>query len=316
MSTDPLRIIFMGTPDFSVPALKLLVEAKHNIVAVYTQPPRPAGRGKKEQKSPIHISAEELGIAVKTPESLKSESEINNFRDLKPDVCVVVAYGQILPQQILDIPPMGCINIHASMLPRWRGAAPIHRAIMAGDKETGISIMQMEEGLDTGPVLTSESINIGDNTNVSELHDELSQLGARLVLATLAGMQSGNIEPDPQDHEKATYAKKIDKSETKINWNNPAANVSAMVRGLYPLAWFELGGDRVRVLLARPTSANGKPGEVLANGPAGLEIACAQGQGAMLIERLQRAGKGPMGWGEFSRGFDVDQHANIGKILG
>ena len=315
MSINPLRIVFMGTPDFSVPALKLLVEAKHNIVAVYTQPPRPAGRGKKEQKSPVHIIAEKLGIAVMTPKSLKSESEINAFRDLKPDVCVVVAYGQILPRQILDIPPMGCINIHASMLPRWRGAAPIHRAIMAGDKETGISIMQMEEGLDTGPVLTSESINIEDNTNVSELHDELSQMGARLVLATLAGMQSGNIEPDPQDHEKATYAKKIEKSETKIDWNNPATGVANMARGLYPLAWFELGGDRVRVLSARPTNANGKPGEVLANGPAGLEIACAQGQGALLIERLQRAGKGPMGWSEFSRGFDVGQHASIGKIL-
>ena len=313
MNTKPLRIVFMGTPDFSVPALKLLVEAKNDIVAVYTQPPRPAGRGKKEQKSSVHIMAEQLGIAVMTPVSLKSESEINNFRDLKPDVCVVVAYGQMLPRQILDIPPMGCINIHASILPRWRGAAPIHRAIMAGDSETGISIMQMEEGLDSGPVLTSESVSIGSDVNVSQLHDTLSQMGARLVLATLAGMQTDSIEPTPQDHEKATYAKKIEKSETKIDWNKPASSVSAMVRGLYPLAWFELGGDRVRALYGTATNSEGKPGAVLANGPAGLEVACAQG--AVLIGRMQRAGKGPMEWAEFSRGFDVGKHANLGKIL-
>lgn len=313
MNLRPLRIVFMGTPDFSVPALKLLFEAKNNIVAVYTQPPRPAGRGKKEQKSAVHIAAEELGITVMTPGSLKSATEINNFRDLKPDVGVVVAYGQILPKQILDIPPMGCINIHASILPRWRGAAPIHRAIMANDSESGISIMQMEEGLDTGPVLASETVGIGKNTNVSELHDTLSQLGARLVLATLAAMQAGTIEPDPQDHEKATYAKKIEKSESKINWKKPASEVSAMIRGLYPLAWFELGGDRIRVLGAVITDSHGKPGAVLANGPAGLEIGC--GQGAILIGRLQRAGKGPMDWADFSRGFSVEVHAPLGKIL-
>lgn len=311
MNVTPLRLVFMGTPDFSVPALRLLVEAGNNIVAVYTQPPRPAGRGKKEQKSAVHIAAEELGLEVRTPSSLKSDDEINSFNDLKPDGAVVVAYGQILPPQILDTPTLGCFNIHASLLPRWRGAAPIHRAIMAGDSETGVCIMQMEQGLDTGPVVASESVKINSKTNVEELMQSLSKMGARLMLAALAGIQAGNIEADPQDDEKATYAGKIEKSETRISWNVTADEVSRQVRGLFPLAWFEMGGDRVRALMVEVTNANGKPGEILATGPAGLEIAC--NKGSVRITRLQRAGKSAMDWGEFSRGRGTN--TDIGQIL-
>ncbi|MCK5546044.1 MAG: methionyl-tRNA formyltransferase [Rhodospirillaceae bacterium] len=311
MNVTPLRLVFMGTPEFSVPALRLLVEAGNDIVAVYTQPPRPAGRGKKEQKSAVHIAAEELGLEVRVPTSLKGGDEIKAFEELKPDGAIVVAYGQILPLQILEIPSMGCFNIHASLLPRWRGAAPIHRAIMAGDSETGVCIMQMEQGLDTGPVIASESININSKTNVEELMDSLSKMGARLMLATLTGVQVDNIEADPQDDEKATYAAKIDKSETRISWNATADEISRQVRGLYPLAWFEMNGDRIRALVVEVVNADGKPGEVIAIGPAGLDVACAKG--SIRIARLQRAGKSAMNWDEFSRGRGAG--IDIGQML-
>ena len=309
MSVTPLRLIFMGTPDFSVPALRLLAQAGNDIVAVYTKPPRPAGRGKREQKSAVHIVAEELGFEVRTPTSLKGDDEINAFKDLKSDACVVVAYGQILPPRILEAPTLGCFNIHASLLPRWRGAAPIHRAIMAGDSETGVCIMQMEQGLDTGPVMVSESIKIESKTNVEDLSDSLSEMGARLVLAALVGVQAGAIEADPQDNEKATYAAKIDKSETRIDWQKSADEISRQVRGLYPLAWFEMDGERVRALALDSTNASGKPGAVVATGPAGLEVACATG--GIRITRLQRAGKSAMGWEEFSRGLGAGISSKI-----
>lgn len=302
MNKTGLRIIFMGTPDFSVPPLRQLVEAGHNIVGVYTQPPRPAGRGKKEQKSAVHVVAQKLGIPVHTPTSLKSNTETKTFRDLKPDCAVVVAYGQILPVQILEIPKFGCLNIHASLLPRWRGAAPIHRAIMAGDDETGVCIMQMEQGLDTGPVMASESVTITKQTNLPELHDTLSQMGARLVIGTLAAIGTGGIEPEPQDNEKATYAAKIKKSESKINWNLGADEISAHVRGLYPKAWFEMNSVRFQILDVATTPANAKPGEIISTEQSGLEIGC--GTGAIKITRLQRAGKSAMGWGEFYNGYN------------
>ncbi len=312
MNVTPLRLVFMGTPDFSVPALRLLAEAGNDIVAVYTQPPRPAGRGKKEQKSAVHIAAEELGLEVRTPVSLKSDDELKAFDELKADACIVVAYGQMLPQQILESPSLGCFNIHASLLPRWRGAAPIHRAIMAGDSETGVCIMQMEQGLDTGPVVASESVKIESKTNVEDLWESLSHMGARLMLAALAGVQAGVIEADPQDDEDATYAAKIDKSETRIDWQKSADEVSRQVRGLFPLAWFEMDGDRVRVLALdtdKANKSNGNPGAVLAAGPAGLEVACAKG--SVRITRLQRAGKSAMAWDEFSRGAGADISSKI-----
>ena len=290
----------MGTPEFAVPTLRALHHAAHDIVCVYTQPPRPAGRGKKLQPSPVQKEAEVLGIEVRSPKSLKSAEEQERFAALGADIAVVAAYGLILPQPVLDAPADGCLNVHASILPRWRGAAPIHRAIMAGDPVTGITIMQMEAGLDTGPMLATIRTPIEDKTT-GELTEELAELGAQLMVGTLRELK--NHRPLAQDDEEATYAPKIDKAEARIDWSKPADEVVRHIHGLspFPGAWFDLGGERVKVLRAEIAEGTGSPGDVL---DGRLTIAC--GTGALRPVRLQRAGKPAMPLGEFLRGNAVD----------
>lgn len=281
-----MRIVFMGTPDFSVPILDALVEAGHDIAAVYCQPPRPAGRGKKDRPSPVQQRAEALGLKVLHPVSLKGEQAQAEFDALNSDVAVVVAYGLLLPQAILDAPKFGCLNIHASLLPRWRGAAPIHRAIMAGDTETGVCIMQMEAGLDTGPVLLRREIGIGTEDTTAVLHDRLSALGAAAIVEALDDLDALKAVPQPADG--VSYAAKIDKAEARIDWSRPAVEVDRLIRGLspFPGAWFERDGTRIKVLGSRLGAGSGAPGEVL---DAELTVAC--GTGAVQLTRLQRAGK-------------------------
>ena len=289
-----MKIIFMGTPDFSVPVLEAL-HRSHEIVAVYCQPPRPAGRGKADRPSPVQARAEALGLPIRHPVSLRSDAAVADFAELNADVAVVVAYGLILPQAILDAPRLGCLNIHASLLPRWRGAAPIHRAIMAGDRETGVCIMQMEAGLDTGPVLLRESVQIGAEETTAELHDRLSALGARLIGETLAQLP---LPATPQPAEGATYAAKIDKAEARVDWSRPAVEVDRLIRGLspFPGAWVEVNGERVKLLRSRLAEGRGRPGQVL----RGFTIAC--GTGAVEITEAQREGKKPMPASEILRG--------------
>ncbi|WP_419737747.1 methionyl-tRNA formyltransferase [Ruegeria sp.] len=295
-----MRLIFMGTPDFSVPVLDALVNAGHEIAAVYCQPPRPAGRGKKDRPTPVHARAEALGLEVRHPVSLKSPEEQAAFAALNADVAVVVAYGLLLPQAILDAPAQGCLNIHASLLPRWRGAAPIHRAIMSGDAETGICIMQMEAGLDTGPVLMREATPIEAEETAAQLHDRLSTMGAALITEALT--QLPDLTPQPQPEEGITYASKIDKSEARIDWTCPAVEVDRQIRGLspFPGAWTEMEGARLKLLASRLAEGQGTPGEVLT---AELHIAC--GQGAVELLRLQRAGKGAQDRETFLRGWPI-----------
>ncbi|HKL65401.1 MAG TPA: methionyl-tRNA formyltransferase [Roseovarius sp.] len=292
-----MRVIFMGTPDFSVPVLDALVEAGHEVAAVYCQPPRPAGRGKKDRSSPVQARAEELGLPVRHPVSLKGAEEQAAFAALDADVAVVVAYGLILPQAVLDAPRAGCLNIHASLLPRWRGAAPIQRAIMAGDAETGVCIMQMEAGLDTGPVLLREAVTIGPEETAGDLHDRLSALGARLIVEALARL--GDLVPEPQPEAGVTYAAKIDKAEARVDWHRPAEEVDRCIRGLspFPGAWCMAGDERVKLLASRLAEGEGAPGEVL-DGAA--TVAC--GSGAVRLLRLQRAGRAAQDAGEFLRG--------------
>ncbi|MAY89328.1 MAG: methionyl-tRNA formyltransferase [Pseudooceanicola sp.] len=295
-----MRIVFMGTPDFSVPVLEALVEAGHDIACVYCQPPRPAGRGKKDRPTPVHARAEALGLPVRHPVSLKGAEEQADFAALNADVAVVVAYGLILPQAVLDAPAQGCLNIHASLLPRWRGAAPIHRAIMAGDAETGVCIMQMEAGLDTGPVLLRDSVAIGDDTTTGQLHDTLSQMGAALILQALGDLET--LTPQVQPEDGVTYAAKIDKAEARIDWSDPAEVVSRQIRGLspFPGAWCEIDGARVKLLGAHVVPGQGLPGEVLDDT---LVIAC--GAGAIRPTRVQRAGKSAQDIDSFLRGNPV-----------
>ncbi len=290
-----MKIIFMGTPDFSVPVLEALHQA-HEIVAVYCQPPRPAGRGKADRPTPVHARALALGLPVNHPVSLRSEDAAKTFASHGADVAVVVAYGLILPQAILDAPRLGCLNIHASLLPRWRGAAPIHRAIMAGDAETGVCIMQMEAGLDTGPVLLREATAIGAEETTADLHDRLSAMGARLIVQALAALPS---PAQPQPEVGVTYATKIDKAEARVDWTRPAVEVDRQIRGLspFPGAWCDIAGERVKLLRSRLASGQGAPGQVL----GGLTIAC--GDGAVEITLAQREGKKPMTAQDFLRGF-------------
>jgi len=291
-----MRIIFMGTPEFAVPALGALAAAGHEIACVYTQPPRPAGRGKKLMPSPVQIEAERLGVPVRSPVSLRNAEAQAEFAALQADVAVVAAYGLILPQPVLDAPRHGCLNIHASLLPRWRGAAPIHRAVMAGDAETGVTIMQMEAGLDTGPMLHKVSVPVGRKTT-GALFGELGAVGAAAMVAVLADLAA--FPPEVQDDAAAIYAPKIDKAEARINWSQDAATIERLVRGLapFPGAWFELEGERVKLLLAEVVEGAGAPGTVLDDD---FTIAC--GQGAIRPLRLQRAGKPAMARGEFLRG--------------
>lgn len=301
-----MRIIFMGTPDFSVPVLEAVVAAGHDIAAVYCQPPRPAGRGKKDRPSPVQARAEAMGLAVCHPVSLRDDAAQAEFRALKADIAVVVAYGLILPQAILDAPARGCLNIHASLLPRWRGAAPIHRAVMAGDAKTGVCIMQMEAGLDTGPVLMRAETVIGSEETTAELHDRLSALGAGLIVRALE--QLDDLTPSPQPDTGVTYAEKIDKAEARIDWTRPATDIDRQIRGLstFPGAWTEIAGQRVKLLASRLASGAGTPGEVL---DESLTVAC--GDGAISLLRLQRAGKGAQDAETFLRGCPVPEGTQL-----
>ena len=293
-----MRIVFMGTPEFSVPVLQALHDAEHQIACVYTQPPRPAGRGKKDRASAVHSRALHLGLPVRHPASLKGAEARADFAALEADIAVVVAYGLILPQAVLDAPRSGCLNIHASLLPRWRGAAPIHRAIMAGDAQTGVCIMRMEAGLDTGPVLLREATGIAAEETTGELHDRLSAMGAGLIVQALDRLPELAEVPQPDDG--VTYAAKIDKAEARVDWTQPATEVDRLIRGLspFPGAWCEIGGERVKLLGSRVMEAAGEPGQVLAP----LTIAC--GTGAVEITRLQRAGGKALPVDQALRGFD------------
>ena len=296
-----MRVVFMGTPDFSVPVLDALVAAGHEICAVYSQPPRPAGRGKKDRPSPVQARAESLGLPVRHPVSLKDAQAQADFAALDADVAVVVAYGLILPQMVLDAPKFGCLNIHASLLPRWRGAAPIHRAIMAGDAKTGVCIMQMDAGLDTGPVLLREAVAIAPEDTTGALHDRLSELGAMLIVKALAQIDS--LVPQAQPENGVTYAAKIDKAEARVDWSRPAVEVDHLIRGLspFPGAWCDLGGERVKLLGSRLTDGQGGAGQIL----GGFTVAC--GDGAVAITRLQRAGKKPMETSDALCGLDLPE---------
>lgn len=289
-----MRVIFMGTPEFSVPALRA-VAAAHDVVAVYSQPPRAAGRGQKPRPSPVHRAAEALGIEVRTPLKLREPVEQAGFADLGADVAVVVAYGLILPQPVLDAPRLGCLNIHASLLPRWRGAAPIHRAVIAGDAETGVAIMQMQAGLDTGPVLSEARTEIGAEEITGDLHDRLSAMGADLIADVLSRLPLPAVA---QSEDGVTYASKIDKAEARIDWAQPAAEVDRKIRGLspFPGAWCEVAGERVKLLRSRLAPGAGAPGDVL----GGFRVACSDG--AVEITQAQRPGKRPMSADELLRG--------------
>ncbi len=301
-----MRVIFMGTPDFSVNVLDALVDAGHEIAAVYSQPPRPAGRGKKERPSPVHARAAELGLEVRTPLNFKDAAAVAAFADLNADVAVVVAYGLILPQTVLDAPRKGCLNIHASLLPRWRGAAPIQRAIMAGDNETGVCIMQMEAGLDTGPVLLRQTTDITPQDTAGTLHDRLSDMGADAIVTALDGLQ--HLQPEPQPEDGVTYAAKIDKAEARVDWNRSAVEIDRQIRGLspFPGAWCEISGERVKLLLSEVAEGDGPAGVALDDT---LTIAC--GNGALRLTRLQRAGKAAADAADFLRGFSVPKGTEL-----
>lgn len=292
----------MGTPDFSVPTLDALIEAGHEVVCVYSQPPRPAGRGHKEVPSPVHARALAAGVPVRTPVSLRKPEEQKAFAALGLDAAVVAAYGLILPKPILEAPRLGCVNVHASLLPRWRGAAPIQRAILAGDAESGVTIMQMDEGLDTGAVLLAESVPIGPETTATTLHDALAALGARLIVEALDGLAAGRLKPVPQPEEGVTYAAKLERGEGLIDWTRPAAEIERRVRALnpWPGTWFELGGERIKVLQASLAEGRGRPGQILDDR---LTVAC--GQGAVRLDRVQRAGRAAVDGAAFLRGFPV-----------
>lgn len=298
-----MRVIFMGTPDFSVPTLQEIAGHGHELIACYTQPPRPAGRGQAERKSPVHLAAEGLGIPVFTPKNFRADQDRMDFQSLEADVAVVVAYGLLLPNAILDAPINGCLNLHGSLLPRWRGAAPIQRAIMAGDSQTGVMVMQMDEGLDTGPVGLAETIPIGPDMTAGELHDQMMRRGADLMARALAALDRGSLEFTPQSDEGPTYAKKIEKAEARIDWSKPARDVHNHIRGLspFPGAWtqMQLGGKpaRIKVLRSRLAEGEGEPGTVLGSG---LTIAC--GEGAVELVQVQREGRAAMRADEFLRG--------------
>jgi len=297
-----MRIAFLGTPDFSVPALDALRAAGHDIACVYTQPPRPAGRGQAARRSPVHDHAAALDIPVRTPSSLRDADAQADFAVLDLDAAVVVAYGLILPQPVLDAPRHGCINIHASLLPRWRGAAPIQRAILAGDSETGVTIMQMDAGLDTGPELLRAAVPITGQTDAGMLHDALAEMGGRLIVEALAGIEAGTLPAVAQPEAGATYAAKIERGEERIDWTQTAAQLDRHVRAFapWPGAWFAHDGERIKLLAAEPVDGNGAPGEVLDDA---LTVAC--GDGALRLVTVQRAGKAALAAADFLRGRPV-----------
>lgn len=295
-----MRVIFMGTPAFSVPALHALAAAGHRIVAAYSQPPRPAGRGKAPRPSPVETAARAMGVPTFTPTSLKSEAAAADVLALGADIAVVVAYGLILPQPILDAPAFGCLNIHASLLPRWRGAAPIQRAIMAGDRQSGVSIMQMDAGLDTGPVRLCRTIDLAADETAADLHDRLATLGARAIVDVLDDLDAH--PPVAQSDAGVTYADKIDKAEARIDWAEDAVEIDRKIRGLspFPGAWSDVGGTRLKFLQSRVADGSGPPGQVLDDG-----LRVAAGRGAVQILRLQRPGRGAAETGAFLRGHPI-----------
>lgn len=306
-----LRVVFMGTPEFAVPTLMELVGQGHDVVACYTQPPRRSGRGMEERRQAVHQAADTLGIEVRTPLTLRDTQEQARFAELEADVAIVVAYGLILPRAVLEAPAFGCLNLHASLLPRWRGAAPINRAIMAGDSETGVEVMQMEAGLDTGPIYMAEKVTIDDAMTAGDLHDRLSVLGADLMARAVAALPRGGLSATPQADEGVTYARKIEKGETRIDWTRPARDVHNHIRGLspFPGAWCEMplgaSAERVKILRSAIASTDdtckAEPGTVMAaDADGGLVIAC--GAGAVRLVQVQRAGRKPMGVAEFLRG--------------
>ncbi len=308
-----LRVVFMGTPDFAVPTLSEIIGQGHEVVAVYTRAPKPAGRGMDEQKTPVHRLADRFGIPVFTPRTLREEQAQRDFASLGADVAVVVAYGLILPKPVLDAPALGCLNLHGSVLPRWRGAAPIQRAIMAGDAETGVMVMQMDEGLDTGPVAMVEKLVIGPDMTAQDLHDRMATLGADLMVRALAALDRGSLSFVPQADEGVTYAAKIDKAEARIDWSRPAAEIHNKVRGLspFPGAWFEAdlgkGPERVKVLRTTLAAGTGAPGTLVDND---LTVAC--GEGAVRLVEVQRAGAKAMKAVDFLNGAKVGPGAVFG----
>ncbi len=294
-----MRIIFMGSPDFAVPSLNALLEAGHEVVCVYSQPPRPAGRGKGDRKTAVHERAEALGIEVRTPRTLRNEEEQERFRALGADLAVVAAYGLILPRPILEAPRMGCINVHASLLPRWRGAAPIQRAILAGDEVSGVTIMQMEEGLDTGPMLLTRELSL-ESKSAGQVTEEMAKLGANALVDWLAEQTLPTVQPE----EGVTYAAKIDKAEARIDWSRSAVEIERQVRAFNPVpgAWFEANGERIKLLRAEVVEGAGAPGEVLDDQ---LTIACEDA--ALRPLSVQRAGRAAMTPGELLRGFPISK---------
>jgi methionyl-tRNA formyltransferase len=309
----PLRLIFMGTPEFAVPTLLELVAHGHEVVAVYTRAAKPAGRGMKLQPTPVEVEARRLGIPIETPSSLKSPEALEQFRSYNADAAVVVAYGMILPQSVLDTPKLGCFNLHASLLPRWRGAAPINRAIMAGDTQTGVMVMKMDAGLDTGDVAMAERTEITDAMTASDLHEKLAPLGGDLMVRAIGALERDKLQLTKQSEQGVTYAAKIDKSEARIDWTKPARAVVRHIHGLAPSpgAWCEIPVDgepvRIKILRAKISEGSGMPGQLLDDH---LAIACKEG--ALRILELQRAGKGPMKAEDFLRGTPLQPPARFG----
>jgi methionyl-tRNA formyltransferase len=299
----PLRLVFMGTPDFAVPTLLELIGAGHEIAAIYTRAPQPAGRGMELRESPVAREARKFGLPILTPKTLRTDDAAGAVRALGAEAAIVVAYGLILPKPILEAFPLGCFNLHASLLPRWRGAAPIQRAVMAGDRETGATVMKMEEGLDTGPMAMAERLLIGPDATAGEMHDKLAQSGARVMVVAMAALELGTLQFTPQPQAGVTYAAKIEKSETRIDWKRPWQEVHNHCRGLspFPGAWFELPSvGRVKVLRTTKGAGSGQPGEML---DEELTVAC--GDGAVRLVELQRAGRQPMSAETFLRGTPV-----------
>jgi methionyl-tRNA formyltransferase len=297
-----VRLAFLGTPQFAVPVLEGLIAAGHEVACVYAQPPRPAGRGHKLQNTPVHEAALKHRIEVRTPLTLKAAADQQAFAELNLDAAIVVAYGLLLPRAILEAPRLGCFNLHASLLPRWRGAAPIHRAIMAGDTETGVMVMKMDEGLDTGPVLSTWRAAIDDTTTTGELQDRLSRHGATLMVDAMAALAAGTAKLSPQHADGVTYARKILPAETRIDWNRPAHELIRFIHALNPApgAWTMHGETRIRLLRATAAPGQGQPGTIL---EGRVRVAC--GEGALDIVELQRAGRGVQSVEEFTRGYPI-----------
>ena len=298
----PLKLAFMGTPEFAVPSLHSLLLAGHDLRAVYSQPPRPAGRGKKLRPSPVQRHAEEMGLEVRCPESLKDEAAQAAFKALDLDAAVVAAYGLILPKAVLEAPRLGCLNVHASLLPRWRGAAPIQRAILEGDQRSGVTIMQMDEGLDTGGILATAATAITEKDTGESLHDRLALMGGPLLVETLAAVADGGLKAKPQPEKGVTYAAKLSREEAKLDWSQDAARLERLVRAFtpWPGAWFEAKGERIRLLASERAEGSGRPGDIL---DRQLTVAC--GKGALRLTKVQRAGKAAVEADAFLRGFKL-----------